>query len=228
MPTSPWQPAANLALRRRSDEPLPEGREITPPNDPLISATPVELMRSRQMRAAALIAQHSAQQLVSPRHAAQLAALLQYTTLASDQNVFDSSASAPSEVPLGSLVLVLRGEVCLELHQRPSAPRTWSVVGPGQWIGELPDPGEPESTAAMRHLACGHVELGVLRLASLRHLMLQHAGLAASVLAAVNYQLASRLREAYNRGLLQHQWMAAVALPHQATVMEPAVDLELD
>jgi CRP-like cAMP-binding protein len=179
--------------------------------------------RVRRERATELIRDEDAGQLISDDHAAQLAALLHWQRLRADDDLFGASQGSPSD----KLVLLLRGEVCLELQRAPNEPRVWSLFGPGQWLGELPLGPRCDPGASMRYVACGDVELGVLPLASLRQLMLNHPALAASLLMLVSHQLALRLRSSHERALFQHQWMAAAVVPDPHRGRDTELDLDL-
>jgi hypothetical protein len=186
--------------------------------------------RTRRL-AAQLIVQQGEQQLISAEHAVQLAALLHWRSLGADDDVFGLGGAQP-----GSLALLTCGEVRVEMDRAPHQPVVWSMHLPGQWLGELPPShqgcGQSHSDAAtgaaMRYLACGDIEVGVLPLASLNHLLLNHPALAASLLLLVSHQLGLQLRASHDRALLQHQWMVAAAAPDAYLGRDTELDIQFD
>lgn len=183
----------------------------------------VEVALRRQQHAAEVLRVHAHQQLINDEHAEQIAALLRTFVLQADDDVLDS-VGGPDR---GMLVLLLRGEVRAELRRTPHEPMVWGVLGPGQWLGELPaSMGGPAATS-MAYYANSNIEVGVLPLTSLQNMMLNRPALAASLLLIVSHQLGLRLRDSQERALLQHQWMSTVSSVGRFDSGYGALDIEL-
>lgn len=213
-------PSRSASPYRRKDD---QALSLVSPGSTRPDAAGVESALRRQHHAAAVLREHGHEQLISDLHAEQLAAMLRTSVLQTNDDVLDSVGGADR----GMLVLVLRGEVRAELQRKPHAPLFWGLLGPGQWVGELPVSMGGPSNTSMSYYANSNVEVGVLPLTSIQHLMLDRPALAASLLLIVSHQLGRRLRETQERALLQHQWMSTVASSSRSDSVYGELDIEL-
>jgi CRP-like cAMP-binding protein len=212
-------PRAASPYRRKDDQAL----SLVPSRSARPDATGVESALRRQDHAAAVLREHGHGRMISGEHAEQIAGLLRTCVLQTNDDVLESVGGADR----GMLLVILRGEVRAELQRKPHAPLFWGLLGPGQWLGELPESMGGPSNTSMSHYANSNVEVGVLPLTSIQHLLLDRPALAASLLLIVSHQLGRRLRDTQERALLQHQWMSTVASSSRSDSVYGELDIEL-
>lgn len=211
------QPARKATPRRRKED-AAAARHVS------LVPSAVDASLRRQQHAAAVLREHGHAQLINDDHAGQIAALLRTFVLQTDDDVLSSAGGADR----GMLVLLLRGEVRAELQRAPHEPMVWGVLGPGQWLGELPASMGGSASTEMAYYANSNIEVGVLPLPSLQDMMLNRPALAASLLLIVSHQLGVRLRDSQQRALLQHQWMSTVASAGRYDKGYRSLDIEFD